>query len=133
LDLTGTDWLFDKVGDLGEELDQSKFEIGSFSSTTSVSGGTSDDDCAGCQLHSPPCREASLLRLGATSGLQVCVVILDGLVCLGTLVGGQDERCPLSLEDLFGTGDGRVDKGSDLESGTELVFESERVAKYQYR
>lgn len=133
LDFTGTDGLFDKVGDLGEELDQGKFEIGSFGSTTSVSGGTSDDDCAGCQLYLPLSRESSLLRLGATTGLQVCVVILDSLVCLGTLVSGQDERCPLALEDLFGTGDRGVDKSSDLESGTELVFESERVAINQYR
>jgi len=133
LDLTGTDGLFDKVGDLGEELDQGKFKIGSFGSTTSVCGGASDDNGAGSQLYSPLCGDASLLRLGATTGLQVCVVILDSFVCLGTLVSGQDERCSLSLEDLFGTGDRGVDKGSDLESGTELVFESERVASCQYR
>ena len=46
LDLTGTDRLFDKVGDLGEELDQGEFKIGSLGSSTSVSGRTSNDDSA---------------------------------------------------------------------------------------
>jgi hypothetical protein len=72
-----------------------------------------------------------VLRGRAAASVQVLVVVLNGLVNLGVFISRQDERCSLALEDLFGSGDRRVDKGSDLESRTEFVFESERMAGRQ--
>jgi hypothetical protein len=77
-------------------------------------------------------RGRDILGLRGVASLQVLVIILDRLVCLGVFVSRQDERCPLALEDLFGSSDGWVDETSDLESGTKLVLESERVAGCQY-
>lgn len=73
-----------------------------------------------------------ILGLRGVASLQVLVIILDCLVCLGVFISRQDERCPLALEDLLRSSNRRVNETSDLESGTELVFESERVAGYQY-
>lgn len=56
------------------------------------------------------------------------MVVLDCLEHLGIPVRGLDERLSLALEDLLGSGSRRVDQCSDLESGSELVLESERVA-----
>ena len=57
------------------------------------------------------------------------MVIFDSLEDLGVSVGRLDERSPLALEDTLGSLDRRVNQGGDLESGSKLVLESERVAK----
>jgi hypothetical protein len=43
-------YLLDKVSDLGEKLDEVKLEIGTLGGSTSVSGGTSDNNGAARQL-----------------------------------------------------------------------------------
>lgn len=72
-------------------------------------------------------RENSL-RVSSFGRLEERVVILDGLEDLGVPVGRLDEAGTLALEDRLGAGGGGVDERDDLETGTELVLESERVA-----
>ena len=57
------------------------------------------------------------------------MVVLDRLEHLGVLVCRLDERLSLALENTLSAGSRRVNERRDLETGTELVLESERVAK----
>ena len=56
------------------------------------------------------------------------MVVLNRSEDLGVAVCRLDETLTLALEDLLSASGGRVDQGSDLETGTELVLETERVA-----
>ena len=120
-------YLLDKVGDLGEKPDKGQFKIGALGSSTSVSGRTSNNNRTEVSSYIDT-TDVSLLRGRRSTSFQIRVIIFDSLVSLGVLVCGQDERIPLSFKNLFGSSDRRVNEGSDLESWTELVFESERVA-----
>jgi hypothetical protein len=72
-------------------------------------------------------RENSL-RVPSFGRLEERVVILNGLEDLGVAVGRFDEAGTLALKNRLGAGGGGVDERDDLETGTELVLESERVA-----
>lgn len=56
------------------------------------------------------------------------MIILDGLEDPSISVGRLDKTLSLAVEHLFGSSDGRVNQRGDLESRTELVLESERMA-----
>lgn len=60
--------------------------------------------------------------------LESGVVVVDGLVDLRVLVCRHDERLALFGENSVGAVHVGVYEGSDLETGSELVLETERVA-----
>jgi hypothetical protein len=61
------------------------------------------------------------------------VVIFDGLEDLCVAVSRLDETLTLAFENLFCARDRWIDQGCDLETRTELVLESERVAEVSIR
>jgi len=109
-DGTTGDGLLNKVGRVGEELQQPELEVSRGFDSASVSRRRSDNNGVGF-----------LLRGHGLSEL------LDRLVDDSVSVSRLYETGPLAGQDGLGTRDGRVDQGNDLESGTELVLESERV------
>ena len=68
------------------------------------------------------------LGVGLAGRLQGVFVVLNGLKHLGVPVGRLDEAGPFALKNCFCSSHGGVDEGSDFETGTKLVFETEGVA-----
>ena len=122
-------YLFNEVGSLGEELEEVQLEVGPLGSAAAVGRGASDNDGARLSLTVTLTRDSRyLLRVSALFSVEGGVVVLDGLVDLGVAVGGLDKALTFAFENLFSTRYRGVNQSSDLETRTELVLETERVA-----
>jgi len=117
LDGAGSYGLFDKVGGIREEFEKVDFKVGTLGRSTPVCRRATDDN---------------RVRFADFGALEVCVVILDGGEDLGIPVCRLDEGSSLALEHLFCPPDGWVYERNNLETGTELVFQSEGVVPWSF-